>query len=89
MVSARASRADTVAQLTVGDGLEVGEHLQYGASGLRVFDELHGTLAQSRAVGVTLEHGLNDLRQAQSGLLEGLGDRRARLGGGELWVVGG
>src|SRR6476620_1199888 len=32
---------------------------------------------------------MNDLWQSQPGQLKGGGDRRARLGCGELWVVGG
>jgi hypothetical protein len=67
----------------------MGEHLEHRASGLGVLDELDGALPEGRAVGVTLEHGLDDLRKAQSRLLEGLGDGRVRLGCGELRVASG
>ena len=65
----------------------MGEHLQRGASGLGVLDELDGALPERGAVGVTLEHGRNDLRESQSRLVKGGGDRRVGPGCGELGVV--
>ena len=44
--------ADAFAQLTVGDGVEVGEQPQRGASGLGVLDELDGALPEGGTVGV-------------------------------------
>ncbi len=80
---------DTFAQFTVGDGVEAGEQPQHGAAGLGVLEELDGALSEGATVCVTFQHGLNDLRQSQSRLFEGGGDRRVGPGCGELWVVSG
>ena len=80
---------DAFAQFTVGDGVEVGEQPQLGAAGLGVLEGLDGALPEGGTVCVAFQHGLNDLRQSQSRLFEGGGDRRVGLGCGELWVVSG
>jgi hypothetical protein len=78
--------ADALAQLAVGDDVDVGQQFG-GGTARRVGDELHGPRGERGPVGVARQDGAHELRQPQVRIGDGMVDGWVRLGGRELLVA--